>query len=100
MMAFVQALPLFLRFLKLFFLKFSYSFLVLNKSFINPTWLYNLTTAISSIACSCDMYTTFFFQIEADNEHSLKQNPAAYAQALNSAARGLYRLVSTKLQLS
>ncbi|XP_029122253.1 uncharacterized protein [Elaeis guineensis] len=30
--------------------------------------------------------------IEQDNEHSLKQNPAAYTQALNSAARGLYRM--------
>ncbi|XP_058092775.1 transportin MOS14 isoform X3 [Magnolia sinica] len=30
--------------------------------------------------------------VAADNDHSLKQNPAAYTQALNSAARGLYRM--------
>ncbi|XP_026666278.2 transportin-3 isoform X4 [Phoenix dactylifera] len=37
-------------------------------------------------------YGTIEKLIEADNEHSLKQNPAAYTQALNSAARGLYRM--------
>lgn len=29
---------------------------------------------------------------EPDNEHSLKQNPAAYTQVLNFAVRGLYRM--------
>ncbi|XP_020245625.1 LOW QUALITY PROTEIN: importin-13 [Asparagus officinalis] len=30
--------------------------------------------------------------IDADSEHSLKKNPAAYTQALGSAVRGLYRM--------
>lgn len=32
-----------------------------------------------------------FFQVDGDNKHSLRQNPATYTQILNSAARGLYR---------
>lgn len=32
--------------------------------------------------------------IDTDSEHSLRQNPAAYTQALNSAVRGLYRMGS------
>lgn len=30
--------------------------------------------------------------VDTDSEHSLRQNPAAYTQALNSAVRGLYRM--------
>lgn len=32
-----------------------------------------------------------FFQVEEDNKHSMRQNPATYTQILTSAARGLYR---------
>ncbi|XP_077250127.1 ARM repeat superfamily protein isoform X2 [Tasmannia lanceolata] len=38
--------------------------------------------------------------IDADSEHSLRQNPGTYMQALNCAARGLYRMGTVFSHLS
>ncbi|PKA56913.1 hypothetical protein AXF42_Ash002216 [Apostasia shenzhenica] len=35
---------------------------------------------------------SYFLQIDDDSEHSLKQNPATYTQALTFAVRGLHRM--------